>query len=103
MILVFRFKNMSNNFCTVVSPNKGILPLFASKFRNFANKGMSKFGWHSLRYFLFSLSDFIFQPSGVEGLNLTSKESEEASDSDKVDFNPLGLTGAEISALKVQK
>ena len=60
-------------------------------------------GWHSLRYFLFSLSDFIFQPSGVEGLNLTSKESEEASDSNKVDFNPLGLTGAEKSALKVQK
>ena len=31
------------------------------------------------------------------------KESEEPSDSNKVDFNPLGLAGAEISALKVQK
>ena len=60
-------------------------------------------GWHSLRYFLFSLPNFISQPLRVEGLKSASQESEEPSDSNKVNFNPLGLTGAEISALKVQK
>ena len=60
-------------------------------------------GWHALRYFLFSLPNFNFQPSRVEGLKSASKESEEPSDSNKIDFNPLGMTRAEISALKVQK
>ena len=67
----------------------------------FTEKGWN--GWHALRYFLFSLSKIYFQPSRVEGLKPALEESEEPSDSNKVDFNPLGLTGAEISALKVQK
>ena len=62
-----------------------------------------KWGWHSLRYFLFSLSKIYFQPSRVEGLKPALEESEEPFDSNKVDFNPLGLNWAEISALKVQK
>ena len=60
-------------------------------------------GWHALRYFLFSLPIFFFQPSWVEGLQSASKESAEPSGSNKVVFNPVGLTGAEISALKVEK
>ena len=58
-------------------------------------------GWHALRYFLFSLPKFNFQPSRVEGLILVSEGSEGSSDSNKAEFNPLGLTGAEISALEV--
>ena len=60
-------------------------------------------GWHALRYFLFSLSNFNFQPSRVKGLKSTSLESEGSSDSNKVNFNPPGLTWAEISALKDEK
>ena len=41
--------------------------------------------------------------SRVEGLNSATTESEESSDSKQVNFNLLGLTGAEICALKSQK
>ena len=51
----------------------------------------------------FSLPISISQPFNTKGLNWILEESEESSDSNKVNFNPLGLTGAEISALKVEE
>ena len=50
--------------------------------------------------FCFPFQILTFNPSGLKSI---TKESEEPSDSNKVDFNPPGLTGAEISALKVGK
>ena len=80
-----------------IGSNKGFFEI-----RNF-DKLTHYGGWHALRYFLFSLSVSNFQPFRVEGLEPTSIESEGSSDSNKTEFNPLGLTEAEISAPKVQK
>ena len=53
--------------------------------------------------FVFPSKFYLSTLQGLKGLKSVSTESEEPSDSNKVDFNPVGLTGAEVSALKVEK